>query len=120
MISDHDLEGYVRFATSYQPQSSVDEDDDISPTTVASSTTSYTPDPHAVSGVEAKCYYTGLHSAPTLLYRTGKEQWSPPRGPEAYPRLKELREVFNHPIVKVWNLGVGWKIVDVLDAHTVG
>ena len=29
---------------------------------------------------------------------TGKG-WSPPSGPEAYPRLKGLRPVSNHPIV---------------------
>lgn len=54
-----------------------------------------------------------------MLYRTGKERWSPPRGPEAHRRLKELREVFTHPIVKVWNHDLGWKVVEVMDAHTV-
>ena len=71
--------------------------------------TSYTPDPHAVSKAEVKSYYAGLHSQPTLLYRS-KEQWSPPRGPEAQRRLKELREVFAHPIAKVWNHDLGWKL----------
>ncbi|KAF8799280.1 hypothetical protein BYT27DRAFT_7221909 [Phlegmacium glaucopus] len=81
--------------------------------------TSYTPDPHVVSKAEAQFYYAGLHSKPTLLYRTGKEQWSPPRGPEAQHRLKELCEVFTHPIVKVWNDDLGWKVVEVMDAHTI-
>jgi hypothetical protein len=85
----------------------------------ASNATSYTPDPHAVSMAEAESYYAGLHSEPTLVYRTGKEQWSPPMGPEAQRRLKELREVFTHPITKVWNHDLGWKVVEVMDAHTV-
>ena len=49
----------------------------------------------------------------------GKEQWFPPRGPEAQRRLKELREVFTHPIAKVWNHDLGWKVVGVMDAHMV-
>ena len=84
-----------------------------------SSVTSYTPDPRAVSEAEAQSYYAGLHSEPRLLYRTGKEKWSPPSGPEAQPRLKELREVFNHPITKSWNHDLGWRVVEVMDAHTV-
>lgn len=116
---------YIRFARSCEAaQSSVDKDVTISPTTttstssslgfggdVVSSTTSYTPDPHAVSKVEAQSYSAGLHSEPTLLYRTDKERWSLPREPEAHRRLKELCEVFTHPIAKVWNHDSGWKVV---------
>jgi hypothetical protein len=133
VLSAEELEDYIRFARSYEEaQSSVDEDVTISPTITAStfsslgfggdalsSATFYTPDPHAVSMAEAQSYYAGLHSEPTLLYRTGKEQWSPPRGPEAQRRLKELCEVFTHPITKVWNHDLGWKVVEVMDAHTV-
>ena len=85
----------------------------------ASGATSYTPDPHAVSTAEAQSYYAGLCSEPVLLYRTGKEQWSPHKGPEAQRRLKVLCEVFTHPIAKVWNHDLGWKVVEVMDAHTV-
>lgn len=124
------LEDCIRFAKSYEEaQSSVDKDVTISPTittsspgfggNAASGTTSYTPDPYAVSKAEAQSYYAGLHSEPMLLYRTGKEQWSPPRGPEAQRRLKELCEVFTHSIAKVWNHDLGWKVVEVMDAHTV-
>ena len=132
MLSTEDIENYIRFARSYEEaQSSVDEDATLSPTITAStlslgfgrdaasSATSYTPDPHAVSMAEAQSYYAGLHSEPTLLYRTGKEQWSPPRGPEAQRRLKELCEVFTHPVAKVWNHDLGWKVVEVMDAHAV-
>ncbi len=85
----------------------------------ASSATSFTSDRHAVSIAEAQSYYAGLHSEPTLLYRTGKEQWSPPKGPEAQRRLKELCEVFDHPITKIWNSDLAWKVVDIMDVHTV-
>ena len=54
-----------------------------------------------------------------LLYRTSKEKWSPPGGLEAQRHLKELREVFNHPITKVWNHDLGWSVVEVMDAHKV-
>jgi hypothetical protein len=56
----------------------------------ASTATSYTPDPHAASKAEAQCCDAGLHSEPTLLYRTGQEQWSPARDPESQRHLKEL------------------------------
>lgn len=54
-----------------------------------------------------------------MIYRTGKEQWAPPKGPEAYRRLKELCEVFAHPIVEVWNNELGWKVVSIMDAHQI-
>jgi len=135
VLSAEDLEKYIRFAKSYEEaQSLIDQDITISPTSASSlgfgrdaassdssSTfyTAYTPDPHAVSEVEAQSYYAGLHSEPTLLYRTGKEKWSLPSGPEAQRRLKELCEVFTHPIAKVWNHDLGWKVVKVMDTHTV-
>jgi hypothetical protein len=132
VLSAEVVEDFIRFAKSYEEaQSSFDKDLTISPTTAASTFPSlglggdaassaifYTPDAHAVSEAEAQSYYAGLHSEPTLLYRTGKE-WSPPSGPEAERRLKELREVFNHPIKKVWNHDLGWKVVKLMDAHTV-
>jgi hypothetical protein len=121
---------YIRFARR-DAQRAVDEVDALSPTTTsdfssldfggdaASDATSYLPDPHAVSNAEALSYYAGLPSEPTLLYRTGKQQWSPPRGPEAQRRLKELCPVFNHPIAKFWNHELAWKVVEVMDAHKV-
>jgi len=130
MLSAEDIEVFIRFARSYEEmRNSVNRDAaattsstfsslDIGGDTV-SSVTSYTRDPHAVSKAEALSYYAGIHSEPTLLYRTGKEQWSPPRGPEAQRRLKELRGVFTHPITKVWNHDLGWRVVEVLDAHAV-
>jgi len=130
VISAEVLEECVCFAQR-EAQSAVDEDDALPPTTTtsafslgfggdaASSAASYSPDPHAVSKAEALSYYAGLPSEPTLLFRTGKQQWSPPREPEAQRRLKELCAVFNHPIVKFWNRDLAWKAVEVMDAHKV-
>lgn len=79
-----------------------------------SSATSFTPDPHAVSQAEAEAHYTGLASEPRLVNRTGAP-WSPPSGPEAQRRRKELREVYNNPLVDLWNDGLAWKVVDVYE-----
>jgi hypothetical protein len=76
-------------------------------------------DPHAVPIAEAQAFYAGLPSEPRLIYRSDKEEWSPPSGPEAYRRKKQLRPVFNHPIVDVWNNDLAWKVVGILDAHKV-
>jgi hypothetical protein len=89
------------------------------PPLITSPTLPATSDPHAVSKTEAQSYYAGLPSEPVLLYRTGKDLWSPPRGPEAQRRLKELCEVFTHPIADVWNDDLGWKVVEVMDTHAV-
>jgi hypothetical protein len=123
VLSAEFIDEYIRFARSYEEARSSVDNPTISPTTTASTfsslglggdaasiATSYALDAHAVSKAEAQSYYAGLHSEPTLLYRTGKE-WSSPSGPEAQRRLKELREVFNHPITKVWNHDLGWKVV---------
>lgn len=75
-------------------------------------------DVHAVSHAEAISYYAGLHSKPRLLYRTGKK-WPPSSGSEPQRRPKQLCEVFNHPIVDIWNDNLGWKVVGVLDKQKV-
>ena len=126
-------DGLIRFVQSYQEaQSSDDNDAAISPAITTSTSSSrgfggnpvssaapYSSDPHAVSEAEAQSYYAGLPSEPILIYRTGKEQWSPPRGPEARCRLMELREVFGHPITKVWHDDLAWKVTCILDDHKV-
>lgn len=86
---------------------------------VASSAASYTFDAHAVSLEEGISYYAGLPSQPALIYRTGQEKWSAPKGLEAYRRLKELLPVFVHPITRVWNDDLGWKVVNIVDTHKV-
>lgn len=129
MLPAEVIDRCIRFAR--EAQSSDDNDAAISPTitastfssgfggNAASNATSYSPDPHAVSEAEAQSYYAGLPSEPTLVYRTGKEKWSPPRGPEAQCRLKELREVFDHPITNAWHHDLAWKVVHVMDDHKV-
>lgn len=133
MLSAEVIEEYIRFAQHYEEvRSSANNDAAISPTITAStfsslgfggeaasSATSYSSDPYAVSKEEAQSYYAGLPSEPTLVYRTGKEQWSPPSGPEGQRRLKELREVFDHPITKVWHHDLAWKVVSLMDNHKV-
>ncbi|KAK0491980.1 hypothetical protein EDD18DRAFT_1311037 [Armillaria luteobubalina] len=85
----------------------------LSLATAASSATSYTPDAHAVSKVEAESYYAGLQLLSPRCFTAHGKEWSPPRGPEAQRRLKELCEVFNHPITKIWNDDLGWRVVKV-------
>ncbi|THH09280.1 hypothetical protein EW145_g2139 [Phellinidium pouzarii] len=63
---------------------------------------------------EAQSYYADLSSEPLLLYRTGREKWSLPERPEAQRRLKELCEVFKHPIAETRNRGLGWEIVKIM------
>lgn len=119
MISTEFIKGCIRFAKDQEETRSSAYSATISMTStesdfsdLGSSSTSYAPDPHAVSKAEAKFHYAGLPSGPTLIHHTGKEQWSPPTGPESHHRLKELRPVLGHPINKVWNDDLGWKVVD--------
>ncbi|KAI9651430.1 MAG: hypothetical protein M1829_003010 [Trizodia sp. TS-e1964] len=83
------------------------------------SLTTFDPDPHGVSEAEAQSFYSGLPSKPRLLYRTGKDAWSPAKGPEAYSSKKELCAVFDHPIVNLWNNSLAWEAVNILDNYTV-
>ncbi|KAF8549223.1 hypothetical protein OG21DRAFT_1556983 [Imleria badia] len=81
---------------------------------------------------EAIFYYSGLPSGPHLVYRTGTTPWEEPTGPEAYRVLKEVKPVFSHKIVTVWDdLGprvcgcldsvrVTWTSVDVVRFAVVG
>ncbi|KAG8824813.1 hypothetical protein FRC17_009021, partial [Serendipita sp. 399] len=86
-----------------------------------STTTTHIDDPHAVSIAEAQSFYAGLPSNPVLVYRSDIQtnKWSPPSGPEAHRRKKQLFPVFNHPIVNSWNNDLGWKVVALLDARAV-
>ena len=70
-----------------------------------------------LSDLEAKLYYYGLPSRPVLIARTGS-LWEAP-GPEAYPRLKELRIVGSHEISKVWEDNLALKVHAILDENGV-
>ncbi|KZP25739.1 hypothetical protein FIBSPDRAFT_929153 [Athelia psychrophila] len=132
VLSAEVIEEYINLAKGYhQAQSAAYNAAFVPPTTApavsspgpggdaASSPASYAPDPHAVSEAEAESYYAGLPSEPTLVYRTGNAQWTPPRGPHPQRRPKELREVFDHPIAEVWQHDLAWKVVSAMDDHKI-
>ncbi|KAI9684814.1 MAG: hypothetical protein M1829_000189 [Trizodia sp. TS-e1964] len=107
-------------------QESVEETDPHSPSTFGSSSLSEyfddsfsasDPDPYDVREEEAQSFYSGLPSEPRLVYRSGKDTWSPPTGPEAYRRQMELCAVFDHPITTIWEDNLAWKVVKILDSH---
>ncbi|KAH9851414.1 hypothetical protein C2E23DRAFT_886587 [Lenzites betulinus] len=76
-------------------------------------------DPHAVPAEEALNYYAGLPSWPPLLYRTSTEPWSLRTGPGARRRLRELRPVYDHPMLDLWNDGLCARVSGIMDAHQV-
>lgn len=53
--------------------------------------------PSPLSELEAKFYYAGLVSAPTLVARTSTTAWEVPTSPETYQKLQELRAVVDGP-----------------------
>ncbi|KAF8639613.1 hypothetical protein AX16_010260 [Volvariella volvacea WC 439] len=128
------IEEHIEFVKNYLPPQEFDDDEvpTGSPITTTpahsslgfggdapSSATSYAFDPHTVSHEEAHSYYAGLPSEPILLYRTGKK-WSPPMGPEAQRRRKQLVEVFEGKVADLWNDGVlSREAVKVMEAHGV-
>jgi len=124
-MDDELIQKCIRYAKTRRPQQARDSDDDEDAffslglvSNDQSNPSSFTPDPHAVSQAEAQAYYSGLASEPKLVYRTGAP-WSPPHGPEAQRRRKELRGVFNHPLAALWNDGLAWEVVDIMDAKRV-
>ncbi|KAH9954245.1 hypothetical protein BGW80DRAFT_1566799 [Lactifluus volemus] len=78
-----------------------------------------------VSNLETYMYYFGIrgpsHCGPKLIFRTSKDVFTPPSGPDQYPRLMCLRPVYEHHILGKDN---GWekirsKVVEILDKHNV-
>lgn len=69
----------------------------VAPT--ASSLSSIGSSPHDPDPFEAKHYYFGISfdrgkvRGPKLIYRTSKDIWVPPTGPDTYPRLMRLCDV---------------------------
>lgn len=75
------------------------------------------PSPHTPSAYESKFYYAGTSpTPPPLIYRSSalSRPFNASTGPEAYRKLKELRPVSDHPIVKVWG-DVSRRVVGVLE-----
>ena len=68
---------------------------------------------------EVTFYYSGIsETPPKLVYRTGKDPWVEPTGPEAYRRLGQLRGVFGHKLNDNWK-DLGPKVRDLLDSQGV-
>lgn len=84
-----------------------------------SSTQATPPRPPPVSDEEARLYYAGLPSRPLLVARTGTTPFELPTGPEAYPKLKELRIAGNHKIKEIWEDNLGLKVIAILDEKKV-
>ena len=74
--------------------------------------------PPRVSDLQAKSYYAGLPSQPTLIARTGSP-WEAPTGPEAYSRLRELSVVGYHEISDVWEDDLALRVHAILDEKGV-
>jgi len=82
--------------------------------------------------LESELYYVGLPSSPILDYRTGTAPWERPTSSNVHPVLKELRPVFDHNIVTVWDdlgpevyrhldsIQVTWTSIDVVSFAEVG
>ena len=74
---------------------------------------------YIISKVEATFYYAGIQrSPPKLVYRTSKDPFEPPTGPEAYRHLKYLYPVCDQRLGERWE-DVRPKIRDLLDKHQV-
>ncbi|KAG2075077.1 hypothetical protein BDR04DRAFT_77602 [Suillus decipiens] len=71
--------------------------------------------PFDVSRAEATFYYAGISSSPPkLVFRTSKDPFVIPKGPEAYRCLKQLCPVYNHELGDKWE-DVCPKVRDILD-----
>lgn len=126
MISSALLEEYVTLArqNNYSPTLPPNSPNDMDLSNLRpfneyrSSITSDSP-PYVISTVEATSYYAGIsRSPPKLVYRTSKDPFIRPKGPEAYRRLKVLCPVYNHRLGDKWG-SIGPKIRDLLDKQQV-
>ncbi|KAG8219257.1 hypothetical protein J3R82DRAFT_96 [Butyriboletus roseoflavus] len=84
----------------------------------ASSVSSGSP-PNVISKVEATFYHAGISRSPRkLVYRTPKDPFVMPKGPEAYRRLKHLYPVYDHKLGNKWE-DVRPEVRDLLDKQQV-
>jgi hypothetical protein len=75
--------------------------------------------PYAISNVEATFYYAGIsRSPPKLVYRTSRNPFVTPKGPEAYRRLKQLYPVYDHKLGDKWE-DIRPKVRDLLDKQQI-
>jgi hypothetical protein len=72
--------------------------------------------------MEAKFYYFGLPSCPTLVARSSTTPWEVPSGPEENWNFKELGVASRHPIREVWDSAedpLSRKMIDLLNSMKV-
>lgn len=78
----------------------------------SSSISSIESSPHEVPKFEAYLYYTGLRGSrdrgPKLIFRTSKDVFKGPLGPENYVRHMQLQPVYEHHILSKDNM---WPII---------
>ena len=72
--------------------------------------------PSPLSELEARFYYTGLYSAPTLVARSSTTPWEVPTSPETYQKLQELLAALNKPYDLDWRDDVTSKRGALLDS----
>lgn len=83
------------------------------------SKSSITPPSGGLSKAETTFYYSGIsYSPPKLVYRTSKDHFALPSGPEAYRRLKHLLPVYGHELGGKWGT-IRPKVRDLLDEQQV-
>ena len=80
---------------------------------------------HNVSKLEAYLYYFGIrgtrHMGPKLIFRTSKDVFTAPLGPEHDPRVMQLLPVYGHPILgegDLWDT-ICSKVVQLLDEREI-
>jgi hypothetical protein len=75
--------------------------------------------PYPPSPVEAKHFYYGLPSRPSLVARSSTNRWVEPTGPEAYLLPKESSPLGFHPLQDIWEATVGPAMIHYLDSKGV-
>ncbi|KAI6007528.1 hypothetical protein F5J12DRAFT_828698 [Pisolithus orientalis] len=81
--------------------------------------------PHEVPELEAYLYYFGLrgprHRGPKLIFRTSKDVFPAPSGPEQHPRHMKLRPVYDHHILGKGDLWptIRSEVVRLLDRRNI-
>ncbi|KAK0190382.1 hypothetical protein F5146DRAFT_1137223 [Armillaria mellea] len=81
--------------------------------------------PYDVSKLEARLYYFGIRGpsrrGPKLIFRTSKDVFTAPSGPEQYSRLMQLRPVYEHHKLgedDLWAT-IRSKVVKLLDQRNI-
>ncbi|KAG9016342.1 hypothetical protein FRB90_003216 [Tulasnella sp. 427] len=109
---DHECEKTLKLATSSSNENGGSEDESLwSSDDDVSGATTVEPSPYDVPKLESNLYYAGIGPkgrGPKLIYRTSKDVFEEPSGPEAYKRLMRLVPV---PDTHDFGLNVTWDII---------